>query len=69
MKFCPVCMLRQAFGGEGESPEPALERAVEPKLQPVARCLEHYELVTDDDVLLHEMAISRRIVDDHQRVS
>jgi hypothetical protein len=49
MKFCPVCMLRQALGGDGESPEPALEREVEPKLQPVSHRFEHYELVTGKD--------------------
>ena len=39
MRFCPVCLLRQALGGKSDSGEPA----------PVSRRLEHYELVTDED--------------------
>jgi hypothetical protein len=39
MKYCPVCLLRQALGGKSNSGEPA----------PVSRRLEHYELVTDED--------------------
>src|SRR5580693_10107476 len=38
MKFCPVCMLRQALGRKSDSDEPA----------PVSGRLEHYELVTDE---------------------
>ncbi len=37
--MCPVCMLRQALGGEDESGEPA----------PVSHRFEHYELVTGKD--------------------
>jgi hypothetical protein len=37
--MCPVCMLRQALGGEVESGEPA----------PVSHRFEHYELVTGKD--------------------
>ena len=39
MKFCPVCVLRQALVGKSDFDEPA----------PVSRRLEHYELVTDED--------------------
>jgi serine/threonine protein kinase len=38
MKFCPVCMLRQALRRKSDSDEPA----------PVSGRLEHYELVTDE---------------------
>jgi serine/threonine protein kinase len=38
MKFCPVCVLRQALVGKSDSGEPA----------PVSCRLEHYELVTDE---------------------
>jgi len=49
MEFCPVCILRQALGGEGESCEAALQRAVEPKSEPVSHRFEHYELVKGED--------------------
>jgi hypothetical protein len=39
MKFCPVCVLRQALVGKSDFDEPA----------PVSRRLEHYELVTGED--------------------
>jgi hypothetical protein len=39
IKFCPVCMLRQALAGAIESGEPT----------PVSRRLEHYELMTNED--------------------
>jgi serine/threonine protein kinase len=39
IKFCPVCMLHQALPGAIGSGEPA----------PVARRMEHYELMTDED--------------------
>ena len=39
MKFCPVCVLRQALGGTSDPGEPA----------PESRRLEHYELVTNED--------------------
>jgi hypothetical protein len=47
MKMCPVCMLRQALGGEVESGEPA----------PVSHRFEHYELVMR---LLNNSDISTR---------
>jgi hypothetical protein len=49
MKFCPVCILRQALDAEGDSGEPALERAFEPASGPVLHRFEHYELVTGED--------------------
>jgi len=49
MKFCPVCILRQALAAEGDSCEPALEGPVEPASGPGLHRLEHYELVTGED--------------------
>jgi serine/threonine protein kinase len=49
MKFCPVCILLQALGPEGESGEPALERAVEPASEQASHRFEHYELVKGED--------------------
>jgi hypothetical protein len=49
VEFCPVCMLRQALGGEDESAGPALEPAIEPIPETVSHRFEHYELVTGGD--------------------
>src|SRR5580692_5320128 len=49
MKFCPVCRLRQALIAEAESGELASESSAEPRSKPVARRLEHYELVNGED--------------------
>jgi serine/threonine protein kinase/tetratricopeptide (TPR) repeat protein len=49
MEFCPVCILRKALGGENESCEAALQRAVEPKSEPVSHRFEHYELLKGED--------------------
>ena len=49
MESCPVCMLRQALGREGESTELALEYAVERTPKPLSQRFEHYELVTGED--------------------
>ena len=49
MKFCPVCILRQALDAEGDSGEPALEGEVEPETGPLLHRFEHYELVTGED--------------------
>ena len=39
MKFCPVCVLRQALGGTSDPGEPA----------PATQRFEHYQLVTNED--------------------
>jgi WD40 repeat protein/serine/threonine protein kinase len=49
MKFCPVCMLRQALDPEAESGELSSEHSAKPQSEPVARRLEHYELVNGED--------------------
>src|SRR6202790_730337 len=49
MRFCPVCRLRQALVAEAESGELASESSAEPRSEPVARRLEHYELVNGED--------------------
>jgi uncharacterized Zn finger protein (UPF0148 family) len=49
MRFCPVCRLRQALVAETESGELASESSAEPRSEPVARRLEHYELVNGED--------------------
>jgi hypothetical protein len=49
MKFCPVCMLRQALGQEGESVESSFEEAVKPTPAQATQRFEHYELVTGED--------------------
>src|ERR1700693_5323613 len=49
MKFCPVCMLRQALDAEAESGELSSEYSAKPQSEPVARRLEHYELVNGED--------------------
>jgi len=49
MKFCPVCMLRQALDPEAESGELSSEYSAKPQSEPVARRLEHYELVNGED--------------------
>jgi eukaryotic-like serine/threonine-protein kinase len=48
MNFCPVCILRQAIGEQGDSNESALERGLEPIREFVSHRFEHYELVTDE---------------------
>jgi hypothetical protein len=48
MNFCPVCILRQAIGEQGQSSESALERGIEPAREFVSHRFEHYELVTDE---------------------
>src|SRR5262249_34515109 len=42
VEFCPVCMLRQALGREGESTELMLEHSVEPTPKPLSQRFEHY---------------------------
>jgi hypothetical protein len=49
MKSCPVCMLRQALGGEGESGECSFEETVKPTSKQATHRFEHYELMTGDD--------------------
>src|SRR5208282_2433194 len=49
MEFCPVCMLRNAFAGGGESGESAFEEAVKPTLPSAAQRFEQYELVAGQD--------------------
>ena len=49
MKFCPVCMLRQALDAQAESGELSSEYAAKPKSELVAQRLEHYELLNGDD--------------------
>src|SRR6202162_4511789 len=49
MKFCPVCMLRQALDAEAESGELSSEYSAKPQSELIARRLEHYELVNGED--------------------
>src|SRR5208282_4138661 len=49
MKFCPVCLLRQALDAEAEPGEPSSEYSTKPQSELVARRLEHYELVNGED--------------------
>jgi serine/threonine protein kinase len=48
MKFCPVCMLHQALGREGESNDSSFEEAVKSTPE-VTQRFEHYELVKGED--------------------
>jgi hypothetical protein len=48
-KCCPVCMLRQAFGGEGESGDSFPEESVKTAPEETARRFEHYEFVKNED--------------------
>ncbi len=48
MKFCPVCMLRQALDAEAES-EFSWEYSAKTQSELVARRLEHYELLNGED--------------------
>ena len=50
MKSCPVCMLRLALAGGGESGESsASEHTVKPPPEHAAQRFEHYELVIGED--------------------
>ena len=49
MKFCPVCLLRQALDRESEPGESALEPAVKPVRELASRRFQHYELVIGED--------------------
>ena len=49
IEFCPVCMLRQGLGREGESGESSFEESVKPTLEQATHRFEHYELVTGKD--------------------
>jgi WD40 repeat protein/serine/threonine protein kinase len=49
MKFCPVCLLRQALDAETEPDERSSEYSARPHPEQVARRLEHYELVNGED--------------------
>jgi WD40 repeat protein/serine/threonine protein kinase len=49
MKFCPVCMLREALDVEAESGELFSNYSAKPQSERVAQRLEHYELVNGED--------------------
>jgi hypothetical protein len=49
MRFCPVCMLHQALGREGESGESSFEETVKPTPEQATQRFEHYELVKGED--------------------
>jgi serine/threonine protein kinase len=49
MKFCPVCILRQALSREDDSGETASQLAVEATSQPESHRFEHYKLVIDEE--------------------
>jgi hypothetical protein len=47
-KCCPVCMLRQALGGEGESGDSSLGESVQTTPEEAAQRFAHYELVKNE---------------------
>src|SRR6202162_1095711 len=49
MIFCPVCMLHQALGREGDSGESYFEEVDKPVPEQTTLQFEHYELVRDED--------------------
>jgi hypothetical protein len=49
MKFCPVCILRQALGLASDSSDSTFEEAVKPAPEQAVHRFEHYELVTGED--------------------
>src|SRR6516165_4112571 len=49
MEFCPVCMLRGALPGTGESGASTFEGAIKPTSEQPPKRYEHYELVTGED--------------------
>src|ERR1700738_2494617 len=49
MEFCPVCMLRKAFTGGGESGEASTDETLEVKPVEPAQRFDHYELVKGED--------------------
>src|ERR1700750_2609767 len=50
MEFCPVCMLRKAVAGGGESGESVSGGTLQPTTSEQAvQHFEHYELVTGED--------------------
>jgi serine/threonine protein kinase len=49
MDYCPVCLLRLALRGEGESGDTAVGPAVEPERELLSRRFEHYELLIGED--------------------
>ena len=49
VEFCPVCMLRKALDGGGESDESSSEDTIERAPERTAQRFEHYELVLDED--------------------
>src|SRR5262249_43012065 len=48
-EFCPVCMLRKALAGGGESGESASEDTVKPTAGDTEQRFEHYRLVIGED--------------------
>ena len=48
-EFCPVCMLRKALAGGGESSESLSEDTVRPTPEHAASRFEHYEIVLDKE--------------------
>jgi len=49
MEFCPVCMLRGALPGTGESGVSTFEGAIKPTSEQPVQRYEHYELVIGED--------------------
>ena len=49
MEFCPVCMLRGALPGTGESGASTFEGAIKPTSEQPVQRYEHYELVIGED--------------------
>ena len=49
MKFCPVCMLREALDAEADSGELSSEEAVKSTPEKSVQRFEHYELMTGED--------------------
>src|SRR6516165_4580610 len=49
MEFCPVCMLRGALPGTGESGASTFEGAIKPTAEQPIQRYEHYELVIGED--------------------
>ena len=47
-KCCPVCMLRQALGGEGESGDSSLGESVQTTPEEAVQRFAHYELVKNE---------------------